>query len=124
MKANPGQGSHALTPHRLRLVRVLLASALAGPAAMAIAETAAVGTEGVQAPLPTALSYDSAVAGYQPYADQPVQSWREANDRAGRIGGWRAYAREIMTGVPAGTGDAGKASSGGNEHMNMGGRRP
>lgn len=44
--------------------------------------------------LPTRLSYHSALAGYQAYAEQPVQSWRQANDRVGQIGGWRSYARE------------------------------
>jgi hypothetical protein len=30
-----------------------------------------------------------------------VESWREANDRVRRVGGWRAYAREIQTGESA-----------------------
>ncbi len=51
--------------------------------------------------LPTQLSYTSVLGGYQVYIDEPVQSWRETNDRVGRIGGWRAYAREIRTGKPA-----------------------
>ena len=49
----------------------------------------------------TTLQYSSPIGAYQGYADQPVQSWREANDRVGRIGGWRAYAKEIKTGDPA-----------------------
>ena len=32
------------------------------------------------------LEYVSELGKYQPYADQPVQSWREANDQVGRIG--------------------------------------
>lgn len=52
-------------------------------------------------PLPTKLQYTSALASYQGYADQAVQSWREANDRVGRIGGWRAYAKEAATGQSA-----------------------
>lgn len=52
-------------------------------------------------PLPTKLQYTSALATYQGYTDQAVQSWREANDRVGRIGGWRAYAKEAATGQPA-----------------------
>jgi len=51
--------------------------------------------------LPTQLSYTSSLSKYQVYKDEPVQSWREANDRVGRIGGWRAYAREIRTGKSA-----------------------
>lgn len=52
-------------------------------------------------PPPTKLQYTSALASYQGYTDQAVQSWREANDRVGRIGGWRAYAKEAATGQSA-----------------------
>ncbi len=52
------------------------------------------------APL-TTLKYSSPIGGYQAYADQPVQSWREANDRVGQIGGWRTYAKEIKMSDPA-----------------------
>lgn len=52
-------------------------------------------------PLPTRLQYTSVLATYQGYTDQAVQSWREANDRVGRIGGWRAYAKEAATGQSA-----------------------
>ena len=61
------------------------------------------------APL-TTLQYSSPIGAYQGYADQPVQSWREANDRVGQIGGWRAYAKEIKSGEPASTKDAAPAS--------------
>ncbi|MET4578233.1 hypothetical protein [Ottowia thiooxydans] len=57
-----------------------------------------------EAPKPTTLtklSYSSPFETYQGYADQPVQSWRKANDRVGQIGGWRAYAKEAKTGDPA-----------------------
>lgn len=40
------------------------------------------------------LRFESALTGYRIYQDEPVGSWREANDLAGRIGGWKAYARE------------------------------
>ena len=36
----------------------------------------------------------SAFERYRPYADQAVRPWREVNAEVGRIGGWRAYARE------------------------------
>ena len=39
-------------------------------------------------------SYRPAFDGYRPFKDQPVGSWRENNDLVGRIGGWKAYARE------------------------------
>lgn len=38
--------------------------------------------------------YRSALQGYRPYADTEPGSWTEANDRVGRIGGWRVYAKE------------------------------
>ena len=44
--------------------------------------------------------YRSALEGYQPYSDEPIQSWRESNDTVGKIGGWRVYAREAQ-GAPA-----------------------
>jgi len=43
-----------------------------------------------------AWRYVSVLAQYQPYADQSVGSWPEANATVRRIGGWRAYAREIQ----------------------------
>ena len=41
------------------------------------------------------LTYRSALENYQPYSAQQVQPWRESNDNVGRIGGWRAYAKEM-----------------------------
>lgn len=38
--------------------------------------------------------YRSAFEGYRPYTDEKIVSWKEANDTAARIGGWRAYAKE------------------------------
>lgn len=49
---------------------------------------------------PTRLQYTSNLSTYQGYADEPVQSWREANDRVERIGGWKAYAKETKAGKP------------------------
>ena len=40
------------------------------------------------------LSYDSAFTGYRALVEEVVAPWRDTNDIAGRIGGWRAYARE------------------------------
>ena len=83
--------SHARrSPPRPALLRWLVAPAL-------LARTWALAAEAPGTPaaaLPTRLSYHSALAGYQAYAEQPVQSWRQANDRVGQIGGWRSYARE------------------------------
>lgn len=40
------------------------------------------------------LSYVSPISTYKAYEPQTIQPWKEANDNVGRIGGWRAYARE------------------------------
>lgn len=52
------------------------------------------------------LAYSSAFAAYKGYADQPVTSWREANDAVGRIGGWRSYAKEATQAAVPPTGSA------------------
>jgi hypothetical protein len=53
----------------------------------------------------SAPEFRSAFEGYQPYTDEKTISWKEANDVTGRIGGWRAYAKEAQQ--PAG--DSGPA---------------
>ena len=40
------------------------------------------------------LPYRSAFEGYKPYTDDKLLNWKEVNDTTGRVGGWRAYARE------------------------------
>jgi len=40
------------------------------------------------------LGYRSALEGYQRYSDEKIVNWKQANDTAGQIGGWRAYAKE------------------------------
>lgn len=50
-------------------------------------------------------AWRSAFEGYQPYTEAPLASWRESNDQVGRIGGWRAYAREVQE-AAAGASDA------------------
>jgi hypothetical protein len=40
--------------------------------------------------------YRSAFEGYRAFTDEPVRPWRETNDAVGRIGGWKAYARETQ----------------------------
>ncbi len=49
------------------------------------------------APAPTPSVFDS----YQPFADEKPAPWKESNDTVGRIGGWRAYAREAAGTAPA-----------------------
>lgn len=50
---------------------------------------------------PDQTAWRSAFEGYQPFADAAVAPWRESNDTVGRIGGWRAYAREAQGEAPA-----------------------
>lgn len=38
--------------------------------------------------------FRSTLTQYQRHTEQPVGSWKEANETVNRIGGWRAYARE------------------------------
>lgn len=40
------------------------------------------------------LVYRSGLRSYRRLDPNAALSWREANDQVGRIGGWRAYARE------------------------------
>lgn len=49
----------------------------------------------------TAPGWRSAMEGYSPFADQPTGNWKAANDEVGKIGGWRAYAREASAPDPA-----------------------
>ena len=95
--------------HHLPPAGALLPWTLALFAGAAFAQAPA-DTEALQPSLPTKLQYSSAIGAYQAYGDQQVQSWREANDRVGQIGGWRAYAKEIKTGKPASVKDAAPSS--------------
>ncbi len=89
-------------PIHTRSVRPVLAWFLALLATAATAQTTSKGeADSIVVTLPTTLQYQSAISAYQAYTDQPVQSWRETNDRVGQIGGWRAYAKEVTMGVPA-----------------------
>jgi hypothetical protein len=57
-----------------------------------------------------ALRHDSALATYRRLGDDRSLGWKDANDAALRIGGWRAYAREAAAPASA----AASASPGGN----------
>jgi hypothetical protein len=41
-----------------------------------------------------AEGYRSAFEGYQPFTEEKILPWKQANDTVGQIGGWRAYAKE------------------------------
>lgn len=48
---------------------------------------------------------------YQGWRDEPLQNWRQANERVGEVGGWRTYLRESQ---PAGDGaEAGRPNGDG-----------
>ena len=47
------------------------------------------------------FAYRSAFEGYQPYTDEKIVNWKEANDTVGQIGGWRAYSKEASQGPSA-----------------------
>jgi len=50
----------------------------------------------------SAQPYRSAFEGHRNYSDEPRSvPWRQANDEVGRIGGWRAYAREAQAAAAA-----------------------
>jgi hypothetical protein len=53
------------------------------PAAPAMPPTAARST-----------TYQSPFDTYRRFSEEPVVPWQQANDLVGRIGGWKAYARE------------------------------
>lgn len=55
------------------------------------------------APVSSAPEFRSALEGYQPYTDEKTINWKEANDLTGRIGGWRAYAKEAQQPAAPGT---------------------
>lgn len=97
------------TSNHFRPFRVQLPWTLALFVGAAFAQAPA-DTEIPKPALLTKLQYSSPIGAYQGYADQPVQSWREANDRVGQIGGWRAYAKEIKSGEPTSAKDTAPAS--------------
>jgi hypothetical protein len=47
-----------------------------------------------QAEQAPAAAYRSTLEGYQPFTDEKIVPWKQANDGVGKIGGWRAYAKE------------------------------
>lgn len=71
------------------------------PWTMALLASSAMAQTTAEQKPPAQLSYTSPLNAYQAYTDQPVQSWQDANDTVGRIGGWRTYAREARTAEPA-----------------------
>ena len=75
----------------------------------ASAQTPAASPASAAASASVALEYRSALEGYQRYSEEKMVPWREANDAVGKIGGWRAYAKEAAEG-PGHQGHVGYAS--------------
>lgn len=82
--------SHPPRPRRHALallsMSLTLGTALAAPAKPA-------DPADPQAKIPP-LQYVGALSRYRPLQEAPAGSWQEANEKANRAGGWRAYARE------------------------------
>lgn len=79
-----------------RAVLAWLAAGLAaGLSGAAIAQASAPAAVASTAD-PVTTEFRSALDGYQPYTDEKIQSWKEANDAVGKIGGWRVYAKEAQ----------------------------
>jgi hypothetical protein len=76
------------------LVSALCAAAAAGAFAAPVQPTLADPLD-PQAPVPQTV-HRSALAGYRAYQALPPPDWRAANDKVGRIGGWRVYLREAQ----------------------------
>lgn len=51
---------------------------------------------GMAKELQPTVAYSSVFDNYTSFEDTPQISWREANDLVGKIGGWRAYARQVQ----------------------------
>jgi hypothetical protein len=82
-----------------RLLPAVCIGVVLAAAGAALAQTAPAATPPKRDPLNAAeavppVQHRSATASYRRHAEQPVGSWRDANDTVTRIGGWRAYARE------------------------------
>jgi hypothetical protein len=82
---------------RLSLVVWLLSAAslssLASPATWAQTNASKPDPADAGISVPSVI-YDSSFARYRAFAEQEVAPWKDSNDTAGRIGGWRVYARE------------------------------
>jgi hypothetical protein len=83
-------------PHLSLAMLVALMAAAGGAAAQAAAPDRAdrAPSEALHLPATASEPWRSALHGYQPFADEKLAPWRESNDTVGRIGGWKAYARE------------------------------
>lgn len=78
---------------------IAMTALLAGLSGAAAAQPAADPAD-AKAKVPT-VAYESPFAGYRKHAETAVAPWRGVNDEVGRIGGWKAYAREAYEAAQA-----------------------
>lgn len=86
--------------HSRILLAWTLSIAAASPLAWAQTAPAKPDPQDARSPVPRAI-YRSSLADYRVFSDEQVTSWKESNDKVGRIGGWRAYAKEAQEPEPA-----------------------
>jgi hypothetical protein len=79
----------------LRVRALALASAAFAAATLGAAMAAPPEPASVSAPV-APLIYKSPLADYRPLREEGPTPWRQANDTATAVGGWRAYAREAQ----------------------------
>ena len=105
-------------PFVLPIAAALLLSTSLPAEAQAVSAVSATRADPADAGAPAARTvHQSSFAGYRGFAEQEIADWRESNDNVGRIGGWRAYARESQdagaaakkSAAPVPSGDASNA---------------
>jgi hypothetical protein len=74
----------------------VVAALAGGLSGTAVAQATAPSPSPVLTAEPATTGFRSALDGYQPYTDEKILSWKDANDTTARIGGWRAYAKEAQ----------------------------
>ena len=78
---------------------------LAGGSLACLALLTAIGASAQTRPTPATPQTDrSAFEAYQPFSEEKLLPWKDANDTVGHVGGWKAYAREAQgesVGAPA-----------------------
>jgi hypothetical protein len=60
---------------------------------VASAQDAAVNSSSVK-PIAESLQYTSVFKNYQPYSEEEIIPWKQANTIVQKIGGWKVYAKE------------------------------
>lgn len=80
----------------LALLNLALPIAASAQPAAAAPVTPVATTIKPDTPSAAPAGFQSAFDGYRAYSNEKAASWKEANDTAGRIGGWREYAKQAQ----------------------------